>query len=102
MREDSTYNNNVQWLVDLRADHINLPEQDPVTITVGDIQERVSSMKRWTVPALDVTLTAFHMFLAAQIYLLLMDETHPEWLTDSPNPQGLSGGKSPILPQLLY
>ncbi len=34
-----------QWLVDLRADHNNLPEQDPVTIATADIQERVSSTK---------------------------------------------------------
>lgn len=35
------------WLVDLRQDHINLPEQGPVTITVTDIQERVASIKNW-------------------------------------------------------
>lgn len=33
--------------MDLRVDHSNLTEQDPVTITVTDIkrQQRVSSMK---------------------------------------------------------
>jgi len=32
------------WLVDLRAGHSSLPEQE-LAITVADIQERVSSMK---------------------------------------------------------
>ncbi|XP_072290552.1 voltage-dependent calcium channel subunit alpha-2/delta-1-like [Eucyclogobius newberryi] len=34
-----------QWLMALSEDHSNIPEQNPVTITVADIQERVSSMK---------------------------------------------------------
>lgn len=44
MEKDPTYNNNAQWLVDLRVDHTNLPEQDPVNITVAKIRERVSSI----------------------------------------------------------
>eukprot|EP00064_Thunnus_orientalis_P013602 superscaffoldBa00002245_g13641 len=40
--KEASHNINAQWLVDLRADHSNLPEQDLVTITMADIQERVS------------------------------------------------------------
>lgn len=39
---------NKKALVDLRAEHGNLPEQGPVTITVADIPKRVSSMMSWT------------------------------------------------------
>uniref|UniRef100_A0A669EZW7 Reverse transcriptase domain-containing protein n=1 Tax=Oreochromis niloticus TaxID=8128 RepID=A0A669EZW7_ORENI len=86
---DATHNGNAQWLVDLRADHSDLPEQGPVTITVADIQERVSSMKSWTAPGPDMVhaywlkkLTALHERLAAQMNQLLVNERHPEWLTE--------------------
>lgn len=36
--KDATHNSNARWLLDLRADHSNLPEQGPVTITVADVQ----------------------------------------------------------------
>ncbi|XP_076733794.1 uncharacterized protein LOC143414044 [Maylandia zebra] len=87
--KDATHNGNAQWLVDLRADHSDLPEQGPVTITVADIQERVSSMKSWTAPGPDMVhaywlkkLTALHERLAAQMNQLLVNERHPEWLTE--------------------
>ena len=38
---------------DLGTDHSTLPEQDPVTITVVDIQQRISGMKNWTAPGPD-------------------------------------------------
>ncbi len=38
--KEATQNTNAQWLFDLRADHSNLSEQDPVTIMMADIQER--------------------------------------------------------------
>lgn len=67
----------------LRAGHSNL-EQFPVTITVADIQERVSGTKSWTVLGPDTywlkKLIACHKRLATQIKLLFMDETYPEWL----------------------
>lgn len=47
--KEATHNGNAQWLVDLRVDHRNLREKGPVTITVAEIQERVSSMKSGTV-----------------------------------------------------
>ncbi|KAL4008504.1 hypothetical protein ACER0C_002356 [Sarotherodon galilaeus] len=87
--KDATQNGNAQWLVDLRADHSDLPEQGPVTITVADIQERVSNMKSWTAPGPDMVhaywlkkLTALHECLAAQMNQLLVNERHPEWLTE--------------------
>ena len=39
--KEAPHNTNGQWLVDLRDDHIHLPEQDPVNITMTDIQEKV-------------------------------------------------------------
>ena len=44
-RKEATHNTNTQWLVDLQADHSNLRDQDPVVITVVDIQKRVLKMK---------------------------------------------------------
>ncbi|XP_025766930.1 uncharacterized protein LOC112848110 [Oreochromis niloticus] len=74
---------------EIQADHSDLPEQGPVTITVADIQERVSSMKSWTAPGPDMVhtywlkkLTALHERLAAQMNQLLVDERHSEWLTE--------------------
>ncbi|XP_016529213.1 uncharacterized protein LOC107836747 [Poecilia formosa] len=43
---EASHNSNAQWLTSLREDHSNLPEQAPVTITVADVQERVSGMKK--------------------------------------------------------
>uniref|UniRef100_A0A3B3HW39 Reverse transcriptase domain-containing protein n=1 Tax=Oryzias latipes TaxID=8090 RepID=A0A3B3HW39_ORYLA len=87
--KETAHNSNAQWLVSLREEHSNLPEQNPVTITVADIQERVSGMKNWTAPGPDMIhaywlkkLTALHERLAAQINQLLRDGTHPEWLTE--------------------
>ncbi|XP_051931164.1 uncharacterized protein LOC127607108 [Hippocampus zosterae] len=48
--KEVAHNSSAQWLVTLREEHSNLPEQNPVTITVADIQERVSDMKNWTAP----------------------------------------------------
>ncbi|XP_078026514.1 uncharacterized protein LOC144464187 [Epinephelus lanceolatus] len=63
-----------KWLVDLGAGHSNLPEQEPVTISMADIQERVSKMKSWTAPDPDMIhtywlkkLTALHERLVAQM-----------------------------------
>ncbi len=85
---EASHNTDAQWLVDLRADHSNLPEQEPVTISMADIQERVSKMKSWTAPGPDMIhtywlkkLTALHERLAAQMNQLLRDGTHPDWLT---------------------
>lgn len=85
---------NAQWLVDLIADHSNVKKQETVTITVADIQERVSHMKSLTVPGADMIysyclkkLAAFH----AQTNQLLMD-LHPHRVVnprlDSPDHQG--------------
>ncbi|KAK7930440.1 hypothetical protein WMY93_006835 [Mugilogobius chulae] len=86
---EASHNSDAQWLMDLRKDHSNLPEQNPVTITVTNIQERVSGMKNWTAPGPDMIhsywlkkLTALHERLAAQMNQLLRDGTHPEWLTE--------------------
>uniref|UniRef100_A0A7N8XHF5 Reverse transcriptase domain-containing protein n=1 Tax=Mastacembelus armatus TaxID=205130 RepID=A0A7N8XHF5_9TELE len=86
---EASHNTSAQWLADLRADHSNLPEQEPVTIATADIRERVSNMKNWTAPGPDMIhtywlkkLTALHERLAAQMNQLLMDGTHPEWLTE--------------------
>ncbi|XP_051906082.1 uncharacterized protein LOC127590686 [Hippocampus zosterae] len=79
------HNGSAQWLVTLREEHSNLPEQNPVTITVADIQERVSDMKNWTAPGHTYwlkKLTALHERLAVQMNQLLRDGTHPEWLTE--------------------
>ncbi|KAI3368084.1 hypothetical protein L3Q82_026902, partial [Scortum barcoo] len=87
--KEASQNINTHWLVDLRADHSNLPEQEPVTITAADIQEKVSSMKSWTAPGPDMThtywlrkLTVLHEHLAAQMNQLLMDGTHHGWLIE--------------------
>ena len=71
----------------LRDDHSHFPEQEQLTITVVDIQERVSDVKSWTAPGLDMIhtywlkkLTAPHESLAAQTSRLLMVRTHPDWL----------------------
>lgn len=83
MREkEASHNTDAQWLVDLRVDHSNLPEQEPVTITMADIQESVSCMKSWTALSLDIhsywlmKLTATDERLALQTNQLLMDGTH--------------------------
>ncbi|XP_055364306.1 uncharacterized protein LOC129604011 [Betta splendens] len=54
---EASHNSDAQWLVDLREDHSNLPEQNAVTITVADIQQRVSGMKNWTAPGPDMIHT---------------------------------------------
>ena len=33
---EASHNTDAQWLVDLRADHSNIPEQEPVTISMAD------------------------------------------------------------------
>ncbi len=82
--KEASHNTNAQWLEDLRTDHSNLPEQEPT----ADIQERVAGMKSWTAPGPDMIhtywlkkLTALHERLAVQMNQLLVDGTHPEWLT---------------------
>lgn len=35
-KREASHNTKDQWLVNLRADHIDSPEHDPVTTTVGD------------------------------------------------------------------
>jgi len=69
-------------LLDLKADHSNFPDQEPVTITGADIQERVKYEE------LDMIhtnwlkkLTALYESLGAQMNTLLMDGTHPDWST---------------------
>lgn len=47
--KEASHNTNAQWLVDLRADHNNLPEQESVTITMADIQDSVQ-LKGWAAP----------------------------------------------------
>ncbi|XP_032426375.1 uncharacterized protein LOC116724756 [Xiphophorus hellerii] len=87
---EASHNSNAQWLISLREDHNNLlPEQALVTITVTDVQERVSGMKNWTAPGPDMIhaywlkkLTALHERLADQMNQLLQSGTHPEWLTE--------------------
>nr|XP_049581805.1 uncharacterized protein LOC125972245 [Syngnathus scovelli] len=83
---EASHKKDAQWLVALRKDHSKLPEQNPVTITVADIQRRVSGMKNWTAPGPDMIhsywlkkLTTLHERLAAQMNQLLRDGT--EWLT---------------------
>ena len=49
-----TYNSNAEWLMDLNEDHSNLPEQDPVNITMADNQDIVSGMKSWTAQGPDM------------------------------------------------
>ncbi|XP_078020835.1 uncharacterized protein LOC144459905 [Epinephelus lanceolatus] len=46
--KEASHNTDAKWLVDLRADHSNLPDQESLTITMADIQERVLGMKSWT------------------------------------------------------
>lgn len=54
---------NAQWLVDLRVDHSNVSEQEPVTIMMADVQDKVSYKKTcW-----QKKMTAFYEGLAAQI-----------------------------------
>lgn len=57
IRKDATHNKKGQLLVDLRAKHSNFPEQDPLTIKVAEIHEKVSSMKSWTAPGSDMIHT---------------------------------------------
>ena len=47
--KEASHNTNAQWLVDRRAVHSDLPEQEPVTSTMADHQERVLGMKGWIV-----------------------------------------------------
>ncbi|XP_051935035.1 uncharacterized protein LOC127609236 [Hippocampus zosterae] len=56
-KEKVAHNSSAQWLVTLREEHSNLPEQNPVIITVADIQERVSDMKNWTASGPDMVHT---------------------------------------------
>ncbi|TWW78234.1 hypothetical protein D4764_11G0003550 [Takifugu flavidus] len=86
--KEATYNTTAQWLQDLQTEHSQLPEQDPVVITLADIQTRVSKMKSWTAPGPDKILTywlkkltALHERRAAQMNQLLTSGDHPEWLT---------------------
>ena len=55
--DEKTHNTSAQWFQDLRADHRNLPEQKPVTITVADVQQRIKNMKNWTAPGPDMIHT---------------------------------------------
>ncbi|XP_051919952.1 uncharacterized protein LOC127599769 [Hippocampus zosterae] len=87
--KEVAHNSSARWLVTLREEHSNIPEQNPVTITVADIQERISDMKNWTAPGPDMVhtywlkkLTALHECLAALMNQLLRDGTHPAWLTE--------------------
>ena len=51
-------------LVDLQAEHSNLPDQDPVVTTEADIQKRMSKMKSWTAPGPDMTHTYWLKLIA--------------------------------------
>ncbi|TWW59283.1 hypothetical protein D4764_06G0008130 [Takifugu flavidus] len=91
LSKEATHNSTAQWLQDLQAEHSQLPEQDPVVITLADIQTIVSKMKSWTAPGPDnihaywlKKLTALHERLAAQMNQLLTSGDHPEWLTQGP------------------
>lgn len=73
--------------MDLRVDHSNLPEQEPVKIMKADIQ-RVSNMKSWPASGPDTIhtyllkkLTALHDRLAAHIEKLLTTGTYRDQLT---------------------
>ena len=50
--KEVSYNRDSQR--DLREVHITLPEPDPLSITMADIQERVSRMKSLTAPGPDM------------------------------------------------
>ena len=72
--KESSHYIHAQCPVDLREDHSHLPEQDPVNITMVDIQERVSGGKSWKASGPDMIhsywlkkLTALHECLAAQM-----------------------------------
>ena len=72
----------------MRANHRNLPEQKPVTITVADVQQQMKNMKSWTAPGPDMIhtywlkhLTAVHERLAVQMNQLLASGSHSDWLT---------------------
>ena len=79
--KEASDNTNAQWLLGLGEDHSHLPEQDPVTITLADILERVLGMKSRTLgPVMNNSywlkkLTTLHEFPAAQINQLLKDGT---------------------------
>lgn len=73
----------------LRKDHSNIPEQEPVIITVANVKKKVLKMRRWAAPGPDMIhtswlkmLTDFYECLAAQMNQLLSDGTHPGWLTE--------------------
>ena len=55
-KKEATHNTNTQWLVALQAEHSKLPDQDPVVVTVADIQKRVSKMESWAAPGPDMNV----------------------------------------------
>ena len=72
LEKEALHNTDGLWLVDLRADHSNLPELEQMTITMVDNQERVPSMWDWNALSPDVRqtcwvkkLTSLHQRLAA-------------------------------------
>ena len=73
--KEALHNTNAQWLYYLRADQGLPPEQEPVTITMADIQEPVSITKSWAASGPDMThkhwlkkLTKFNVCLPAQMH----------------------------------
>ena len=50
--------------MDLKEDHSHFPEQDPVNITMADIQVKVSRMKTWTAPDLDI-IDSYQLWVTA-------------------------------------
>ena len=86
--KDATHNGDAQWLKDLKAQHCDIPEQMPVTVTAEDIRQRVDQMRSWAAPGPDMIhafwlkkLTALHSRLATQMSQLIATGSHPEWLT---------------------
>ena len=86
--KDATHNADAQWLKDLKAQHSDIPEQTPVTVTTEDIQHRANRMRSWAAPGPDMIhaywlkkLTALHSRLATQMSHLIAEGSHPEWLT---------------------
>ena len=97
--KEASYNPYAQLLLDLRKDQSNLPEQDPVNLTMADIQERVSR-KSGTAPGPDMIhsywlkkLTAFSERLVFEMNQLLKDGTHPDWI--DPRSDGPDHEESP-------
>ena len=76
--KDATHNGDAQWLKDLKAQHCEIPEQTPVTVTAEDIRQRVNQMRSWAAPGPDMIhafwlkkLTALHSRLATQMSQLI-------------------------------